>query len=77
VLPSESASPSPSGGVEAATATPRATPPSTGTIDQASSGGPGGSIGFVVALLAAIALVIGFAPLRHHRQPSGRNIRRD
>jgi hypothetical protein len=30
-----------------------------------------------VALLAAIALVIGFAPLRNRRQPSGRNIRRD
>ena len=73
---SPSPSASPSGGVEAATATPRVTAPSTSTVDQGSSSGPGGSIGFAVALLAAIALVLAFTPLKLHRQPAGRNKRR-
>ncbi len=78
VLPTASPSPSasPSGGVEAATATPRVTAPSTSTVDQGSSSGPGGSIGFAVALLAAIALVLAFTPLKLRRQPAGRNKRR-
>ncbi len=73
---SPSPSASPSGGVEAATATPRVTAPSTSTVDQGSSSGPGGSIGFAIALLAAIALVLAFTPLKLHRQPAGRNKRR-
>jgi hypothetical protein len=76
-LPTDSASAPPSGGVEAATATPRVTAPSTSTIDQGSSSGPGGSIGFVVALLGAIALVVAFTPIKRRGQQVGRNNRRD
>ncbi|MGH2512071.1 MAG: hypothetical protein ACRDGQ_05240 [Candidatus Limnocylindrales bacterium] len=75
-LPTDSASPSPTGGVEAATATPRVTAPSTSTIDQAPPSGPGGSIGFIIALFAAIAVVAAFAPFKFRRQTTGRNARR-
>ena len=55
--PSEAASASPTGGVGAATATPRITPPSTSTID--SPDGPTGS-GFpmILAVLIGLALAV-------------------
>jgi hypothetical protein len=49
----------PEGGVEAATATPRVTPPPTATAGSDNTGNPGSNLGLALAALALFGLVLG------------------
>jgi hypothetical protein len=49
----------------------RASAPATGTVDSSSGGSGGLTAGFALALLAAIAVVIGWIRLRHGRRGNG------